>query len=285
MTRKRVGLIGNPVKQSLSPVFQQVAFDAAGIDTTYELWLTEEDEISTTINRLRGPDYIGANVTVPYKPHACQEVDELSERARRAGAVNTIVNRNGQLFGDNTDIPGFLAPLSAQGVDLAETNVIVLGAGGAARGVVVALLEAGCSAITVANRTKARAESLRDDLDLAINVTTLGDDLDSVLPDATLLVNSTAMGWSDDDLPISRGQLALLHSGAIVYDLTYKQTAFLRVAAAAGFETIDGLPMLVHQGAESFRIWTGQEPPIDAMWQAAVEARRERENETPENLS
>jgi shikimate dehydrogenase len=277
MTRKRVGLIGNPVNQSLSPVFQQVAFDAAGIETTYELWLTEEDQVSATIDSLRGPDFIGANVTVPYKPHACQEVDELSERARRAGAVNTIVNRDGQLFGDNTDIPGFRAPLIEHGVDLAAANVVVLGAGGAARGVVVALLEAGCRAITVANRTSERAESLRDDLDLGINVTSLGDDLDAVLPDATLLVNSTAMGWSDDDLPISRDQLALLHSGAIVYDLTYKQTAFLRIAAAAGFETIDGLPMLVHQGAESFRLWTGQEPPLNAMWQAAVEARDARE--------
>jgi shikimate dehydrogenase len=278
MTRKRVGLIGNPVKQSLSPVFQQVAFDAAGIETTYELWLTEDHEVSSTINALRSLDYIGANVTVPHKPAACREVDELSDRARRAGAVNTIINQDGHLIGDNTDIPGFRAPLIDQGIDLSGIRVVVLGAGGAARGVVVALLEAGCTSITVANRTQNRAESLRDDLDRAISVTSLGEDLNSVLQETTLLVNSTAMGWSDDDLPISRDQLALLHSGAVVYDLTYKQTAFLRVAEAAGFETIDGLPMLVHQGAESFRLWTGLEPPLDAMWQAAVKARDARES-------
>jgi shikimate dehydrogenase len=276
--RRRVGLIGNPVAQSLSPVFQQVAFDTAGIETTYELWLTEDHELADRIEMLRQPDVIGANVTVPHKPAACAAVDELSERARRAGAVNTIINRDGTLIGDNTDIPGFLAPLQERAVDLSETGVVILGAGGAARGVVVALLEAGCRSITVANRTSSRAEALRDDLDSSIQVTSLGEDLGSALAEATLLVNSTAMGWDEDDLPIERSQLALLHSGATVYDLTYKQTPILRAAAAAGYQTIDGLPMLVHQGAESFRLWTGQEPPLDAMWNAAVAARDARES-------
>jgi shikimate dehydrogenase len=278
MNHIRVGLIGNPVKQSLSPVFQQVAFDAAGIETTYELWLTSDEDLPSAIGQLRSPEYIGANVTVPHKPAACREVDELSDRARRAGAVNTIINRDGHLFGDNTDIPGFLAPLHKRGFDFSSAKVVVLGAGGAARGVGVALLDAGCAQITVANRTLDRAEQLREDLDPRIEVVSLGDDLKPELADASLLVNSTAMGWSDEDLPISRDQIAMLHSGAIVYDLTYKHTAFLRVAEAAGFETIDGLPMLVHQGAESFRLWTGQEPPFAAMWQAAVAARQERDS-------
>jgi shikimate dehydrogenase len=274
----RVGLIGNPVQQSLSPVFQQVAFDSAGINTTYELWLTEDQELEAAIDSLRSPDFLGANVTVPHKPAACQFVDELSERARRAGAVNTIISRGDHLTGDNTDIPGFRAPLKQRSFPLDSANVVVLGAGGAARGVVVSLLEAGCSSITVANRTLQRAEELRAHLDPSIRVVSLGDDLEAALADASLLVNSTAMGWSEEDLPISRDQLAHLHSGSVVYDLTYKQTAFLRVAAAAGFETIDGLPMLVHQGAESFRLWTGREAPLEAMWEAAVAGRAERES-------
>ena len=278
MSQKRVGLIGNPVQHSLSPVFQQVAFDAAGINTTYELWQTEDDQLPDAINRLRAPEFFGANVTVPHKPAACEHVDELSERARRAGALNTIINRDGHLVGDNTDIPGFRAPLEHRSFPLESATVVVLGAGGAARGVVVSLLEAGCPSITVANRTVERAETLRDQLDPAINVVSLGEDLTATLHDAQMLVNSTSMGWSEDDLPINRDQLALLHSGAIVYDLTYRQTAFLRIAAAAGFETIDGLPMLVHQGAESFRLWTGKDAPIDAMWEAAVAGRAERES-------
>lgn len=278
MSNVRVGLIGNPVEHSLSPVFQQVAFDAAGIETTYELWLTEEEEVPATIASLRTAEFIGANVTVPHKLAACREVDELSDRARQAGAVNTIINRDGHLIGDNTDIPGFRAPLNERGFDFERAEVVILGAGGAARGLVVSLLEAGCQAITVANRTVDRAEALRDDLNPGIRVVSLGDDLDQTLVSATLLVNATAMGWSEDDLPISRDQLALLHSGAIVYDLTYRQTAFLRVASAAGFETLDGLPMLVHQGAESFRLWTGQEAPFDAMWNAAVAGRAERDS-------
>lgn len=278
MSTVRVGLIGNPVKHSLSPVFQQVAFDQTGIDTTYELWLTEDDRVGTVINQLRAPQFLGANVTVPHKPAACEHVDELSERARRAGAVNTIINRDGRLIGDNTDIPGFRAPLELRSFPIETANVVILGAGGAARGVVVALLEAGCRSITVANRTIDRTKALRDDLDPSINVVSLGEDLDQTLDDATLLVNSTSMGWSEEDLPISRNQLALLHSGATVYDLTYRQTAFLRIAAVAGFQTIDGLPMLVHQGAESFRLWTGKDAPIDAMWEAAVAGRDARES-------
>jgi shikimate dehydrogenase len=274
----RVGLIGNPVQQSLSPVFQQVAFDSVGIQATYELWLTEDHELHDRIESLRADDAIGANVTVPHKPAACSAVDELSDRARRAGAVNTIINKNGRLVGDNTDIHGFLQPLVERDLQLDEAKVVVLGAGGAARGVVVALLEAGCSRITIANRTLERAEELRNDLDSSIRVVSLGDDLGPELAEATLLVNSTAMGWSEDDLPISRDQIAMLHSGSIVYDLTYKQTAFLRTAAAAGFETIDGLPMLVHQGAESFRLWTGEDAPVEAMWEAAFAARAERES-------
>jgi shikimate dehydrogenase len=274
--RRRVGLIGDPVEHSLSPVFQQVAFDAAGIETTYELWLTEDYELKSMIDQLRGPEFIGANVTVPHKPAAADHVDELSQRATRAGAVNTIINRDGHLIGDNTDIPGFLAPLEERAFDFATARVVVLGAGGAARGVVVALLDAGCQSITVANRTPERASSLRDDLGAEIAVSSLGDELEPELAEASLLVNSTAVGWGEDDLPITRDQLAMLHSGATVYDLTYRQTPILKAASAAGYETIDGLPMLVHQGAESFRLWTGQTAPFEAMWQAAFAARTER---------
>lgn len=276
MSRYRVGVIGNPVQHSLSPAFQQVAFDALGIDARYELWHTEDDELPSTIESLRQPDTFGANVTVPHKPRAFRLVDELSDRARRAGAVNTIVNRFGTLIGDNTDIPGFLAPLEQRAFPFSEAKAVILGAGGAARGLVVALLSVRCDQIVIANRTVSRAEALRDDLDPSIQATGLGEDLSEELRDAWLLVNSTAMGWDEDELPITRDQIALLRTDAIVYDLTYRDTAFLTTAAAAGHETIDGLPMLVHQGAESFRLWTGQEPPLDQMWQAAVEARAER---------
>lgn len=277
MGKTRVGLIGNPVQQSLSPAFQQAAFDALGIKATYELWLTEDVELPRMVESLRQSDTFGANVTVPHKPGAFRLVDDLSDRARKAGAVNTIINRDGQLFGDNTDIPGFLAPLQDRNFPFAQSNAVVLGAGGAARGVVVALLAADCQSITVANRTVARADQLRNDLDPQITVTSLEDDLTDHLRETSLLVNSTAMGWGEDDLPVSRDQIAMLRSDALVYDLTYKNTPILRVAAAAGYDTIDGFPMLVHQGIESFQLWTGQEAPVGVMWQAAIEARRARE--------
>jgi shikimate dehydrogenase len=278
MNRVRVGLIGNPVSQSLSPVFQNVAFAAAGIDADYELWETSDDDLPAMIESLRAPGTIGANVTVPHKPAAAGMVDELSDRARLAGAINTIINRDGRLLGDNTDIPGFLAPLLAQSFPFSSARAVVIGAGGAARGVVVALLEGGCPDITVANRTQSRAEALRDHVDSSIQICSLEDDLTERLHETTLLVNAAATGWTDEDLPISRDQIAVLKHGAVVYDLTYRQTGFLRAAAGAGFQTIDGLPMLVHQGVESFRLWTGQEPPVEAMFQAAIEARDARES-------
>jgi shikimate dehydrogenase len=276
MSSLRVGLIGNPVEHSLSPVFQQAGFDALGIDAIYELWLTEDHELAPMIESLRQPGTLGANVTVPHKTGAFRLVGETSELAQRAGAVNTIVNRDGSLFGDNTDIPGFLAPLRQRALSLPECNAVLLGAGGAARGVAVALLSANCGSVTVANRTVERATALRDDVDPSINVTSLGDDLSKILPRTGLLVNSTAIGWDDDATPITREQLALLPSNALVYDLTYKETGLLRAASDAGYDTIDGLPMLVYQGVESFRLWTGQEPPVDVMWRAALDAVRAR---------
>jgi shikimate dehydrogenase len=276
MRTYRLGLIGNPVAHSLSPAFQQVALDELGIDCTFELWLTQDDELPERITSLRQPGTLGANVTVPHKTGTFRLVDETSERARRAASVNTIVNRNGTLYGDNTDIYGFLYPLNEREFPFQERNAVILGAGGAARGVAVALLMAGAKSVTVANRTHERAEELRNDLDPSIEITSLGNDLSERLPQTDLLINSTAIGWDDDSMPITPEQLNMIPEKALVYDLTYRDTGIIRAASARGHETIDGLPMLVHQGVEAFRLWTGKEPPIEKMWQAAVHARAER---------
>jgi shikimate dehydrogenase len=278
MSQHRVGLIGFPVEHSLSPAFQQAAFDALGIDARYELWNTPADEMTARVESLRDPATFGANVTVPHKHLAFELVDETTDLARWATAVNTIINRDGRLIGDNTDIHGFLAPLAERQIAVPEASVVVLGAGGAASGVVVALLTAGCSRITVANRTVARAEALRDALGAPIAVAPLSDAgaLAERISGATLLVNTTAVGWDDDSLPLPEAALLALPRNAVVYDLTYRETGLLRFASHRGYGTIDGLPMLVHQGAASFRLWTGQEPPLDVMWQAAVDARAAR---------
>lgn len=271
----RVGLIGYPVEHSLSPPVQQAAFDALGIDARYELWPTPETEIVARIQGLREPDALGASVTLPHKGAAFALVDEVSERAQQAGAVNTIVNRSGRLFGDNTDIPGFMAPLHERGLAIPETRAVILGAGGAARGVAVGLLNAGCRQITIANRTPERAAALIDTLgaDLPLQTAPLDAALADRLAETTLLVNATSVGWHGDELPLDPALLEALPAGALVYDLTYRDTALLQAAKGRGLATVDGLPMLVHQAVVAFRLWTGQEPPFDAMWEAAVAAR------------
>lgn len=271
----QVGLIGYPVAQSLSPAFQQAAFDALGIDARYLLWPTPPDEVPAWIAALRLPGVLGANVTVPHKPAAFAAVDEVSDRARQAGAVNTIVNRDGRLFGDNTDIPGFLAPLKDLGLSLASAAVIMLGAGGAARGILVALNSAGCAQVTVASRRPESAAAMLAGVEpsIPVEIAPLDASLASRLAGATMLVNATSVGWEGDVLPLPEPLLDALPASALVYDLTYRETPLIRAAARRGLETLDGLEMLIQQGAESFRLWTSREPPIAVMRSAARAAR------------
>lgn len=276
-TTWRVGLIGFPVEHSLSPALQQAAFDAAGIDAHYELWPTPDTDgcIAERVDSLRRPDVLGANITLPHKGAAYDLVDETTELAREARAVNTIINRAGWLIGDNTDIPGFLEPLAERGVSLPRTRAVVLGAGGAARGVLVALLSAGCTQISVFNRTPERAGTMISTLRQPVPIWSgpLDAGMAEWLPEATLLVNATSLGWREGELPLDRGLLATLPESALVFDLTYRDTPLLRMARELGLATLDGLEMLVRQGAESFRCWTGLEPPVDAMRAAALTAR------------
>ncbi|HCG29108.1 MAG TPA: shikimate dehydrogenase, partial [Chloroflexi bacterium] len=265
-----------PVEHSLSPFFQQPALDSLGLDIRYELWPTPLAALPGRLDDLRAGRALGANVTVPHKEAVFAAMDDVSDLALRAGAVNTIIPRNGRLFGDNTDIHGFVVPLREREVRFEELDAIVLGAGGAARGIVVALLNAGVRRIHVLNRTIARAEHL---------AAALGDDrvrsatsnqAQALASDAGLIVNATSIGWQGHDLPLDPAAFGVMPPAAIAYDLTYRETPYLRAARAAGLATIDGLPMLVHQGARSFELWTGQPAPIDIMWSAALAARAAR---------
>lgn len=273
---RRVGLIGDPVEHSLSPAFQQPAFDALGLDVRYELWPTPLAMLPSRLDDLRAGRARGANVTVPHKEAAFAAMDDVSDLARRAGAVNTIVPRDGRLYGDNTDIYGFIVPLRERGVRFAALDAIVLGAGGAARGIVVALLDAGVRRVHVVNRTADRAERLAAALADERVVPAPSSAAIALAPSAGLLINATSLGWDGQELPVDRGVFAALPSTSIAYDLTYRETPFLRAARDVGRASIDGLSMLVHQGARSFELWTGQPAPVEVMWKAAIAARAAR---------
>ncbi len=274
---KRVFLLGHPLDHSVSPAFQNAAFRDAGIDATYHLADVVPEELARMVASLRHSEMLGANVTVPYKQDVIPFLDALSDEAQTLGAVNTIVNDGGRLIGRNTDVPGFAADLRAHGVEVTGQCVILLGAGGAARGVAAALAGMGVARLVIANRTPARATAIAAHYpDRAVIVALAGADIRAALPDAALLVNATSVGLHGDEIPISAELLDLLPAHAAVYDLIYRPTALLGAAQARGLMAIDGLGMLIHQGALAWEAWTGRPAPLAVMTDAARAAMRER---------
>jgi shikimate dehydrogenase len=225
------------------------------------------------VARLRQEDCVGANVTIPHKEAVVQWLDELGDSARKIGAVNTVVKRNGKLVGENTDAYGALQALSEAGFDPHAARAVILGAGGAARAVAFALAEAGAHSLTILNRTRVRAAALAEFLRQQFPRLTLAVNSTEALDVADLVVNATAVGTapnvSETPLPVGH---AVPH-GAVAFDLVYRpaQTRFLRDAAAAGARTVGGLGMLVHQGAAAFKLWTGQ-APVAVMFDAVQQA-------------
>ena len=276
--RLRVGLIGDPVAHSISPSMQQPALDALGIPATFELWHTLAADLPARIASLRAPDVLGANVTVPHKPGVMDHIDDVSPLARRAGAVNVIVQRDGRLSGDNTDIHGFAVSLEEACPNARVRPTLILGAGGAARAVVLALEAMGVDSIALANRNPERAEALAADL-APTPIRLAGTDQRSLVPElrrAAILVNATSLGWHRGEIPIPLDLLSALPRNAIVVDLTYRDTDLLEAARARGLATLDGLAMLVHQGARALELWTGREAPVAVMMDAARCARAAR---------
>jgi shikimate dehydrogenase len=272
-------VIGDPVAHSLSPALQQPALDALRISARYALWPTPAADLPRRIAGLRDANVLGANVTVPHKLAVMDLIDEVSTTVQRAGAVNTIINRDGHLLGENTDVAGFSAALAEVEPSAATRRALILGAGGAARAVVLALDAAGVREISIANRNRDRAQGLMGDL-APVPLTTLDlseESLRSALPHATLLVNATALGWHAGEAPLPLALLELLPPAAIVVDLTYRDTDLLLAARRRGLPTLDGLPMLVHQGARALELWTGQVAPLAVMRAAAEAARAARE--------
>lgn len=278
MAGLRLGLIGDPVAHSISPAIQGAALAAAGVEATYALWQTPLAELGGRVASLRAADVLGANVTVPHKLAVMEFLDEVSALATRAGAVNTIVHRDGRLSGDNTDVHGFATSVSEACPDAGDRSALILGAGGAARAVVLALEGLGNSRVTVANRSLERAERLAADLAPTRLELILLDEapLARALPETGLLINATAAGWHAGETPLPLGLLERLPDGALVVDLTYRDTDLLVAARMRGLPTLDGLPMLVHQGARAFELWTGQAAPVAVMMEAARVARDAR---------
>lgn len=282
-----IALLGHPVAHSISPPMQQAALDALGVDARYEAWDVAPGEVAAAVERLRGEGVLGANVTVPHKVELLRRADEVDALAQQVGAVNTIVPRGGRLHGHNTDVAGVLRTLADAGVDVADAEVVLLGAGGAARAVVVAMHAEGAARLTIANRTPANAEALTGlgGDSMAVRIAPLDAAsplLQGAMERARLVIHSTTLGMRHGpDESASPIPADLFVAGQAALDLVYipERTPFLRAAEAAGAQPIGGLGMLVYQGAESFRMWTDLEPPTEAMFAAARAALAARDGE------
>lgn len=280
---KRAGVIGHPLGHSLSPAIFRAAFERAGIDATYEAWDTELDLLAGRIDALRGDDYVGANVTIPHKQAVVPLLDETSELAAKAGAVNTIVHADGKLVGHNTDVAGFARALREDaGFDARGKRTMLLGTGGAARAVALALIEAGAALIYVVGRHPRQADAMavglkpRTSTGTTITWAYWGDGayLRS-LREADLVVNCTPVGLAGSETAGQSPVAAdLIQPHVTVFDVVYNPdpTPLVAAARSRGATAVAGLGMLVYQAAESFRLWTGKDADTAAMVEAARSA-------------
>lgn len=269
----KLGVIGDPIAHSKSPIMHAAALRERGIAGNYSALHVKPDQLEDTIRTMREEGYRGLNVTIPHKEHVMQYLDELSEDARRIGAVNTIVNEAGRLIGRNTDGIGYVRSLKEEAAaELTGRRIVVLGAGGAARGIIYALAAEKPDRITLLNRTPERAEALAAEWsDLADIVALPSSRTAEALQDADLVINTTSVGMHPhtESVPLD---IELLKGTEIVSDLIYNplETRLLQLARQKGCRVHGGLGMFVYQGAYAFEYWTGVSAPVDAMRSAVL---------------
>jgi shikimate dehydrogenase len=272
-----VGVFGDPVDENPTGIMQEAAFAAAGLNWRYLTIKVRAADLAAAMTGLRAMNFQGINLTIPHKVAVLRYLDEVAADAALIGAVNTVRRVGDRLIGENTDGKGFLRSVREDaGVDPAGKRVVFLGAGGAARAMTVELALAGAAHITVVNRTPARGEELAR---LLNERTPAQADFVrwqgayAVPAEADILVNATSIGLFPDVDAMPPVVLGSIRTGLLVCDVIPNppQTVFLKAAAARGARTLDGLGMLVYQGAIGFKLWTGREPDIAVMRRALEE--------------
>lgn len=274
---KVAGVIGWPIEHSVSPPMHNAAFRALGLDWCYVPFAVHPSHLEAAMRGVKALGMRGINATVPHKQALLSLVDALTPAARAIGAVNTVIVKGEALIGHNTDAAGFLRALRDADYVPDESRALVLGAGGAARAVVYALASVGAQ-VTILNRTPKRAEVLAHELvdvndGARLSARTLSTStLQSEAPGAQLVVNATPLGmWPDvDSSPWPEG--VAFPPEALLFDLVYnpRETLLMRQARHSGASAVDGLRMLVHQGAEAFELWTERDAPVEAMYAACT---------------
>ncbi|MYM55354.1 shikimate dehydrogenase [Thalassovita mangrovi] len=266
------GVIGSPIAHSKSPLLHGHWLKTLGIKGHYIPMDVAPEDLENVLRTLPRMGFVGVNITVPHKEAAMRIADQVTDRATLIGAVNTLIFReDGKIHADNTDGYGFIENLRQNAPDWnpAAGPAAVLGAGGAARAVVASLLDAGVPEILISNRTRARAEALKQDFGTRVSVVEWVQ-AGNMLEQAATVVNTTSLGMLGK--PELRVPLDGLQKGALVTDLVYNplQTRLLREAEDMGCVTVDGLGMLIHQAVPGFERWFGQRPVVDAATRAVL---------------
>ena len=268
---KIVKLIGYPVEHSRSPLMHNAAFQSLGLDFVYLLFSVKPPNLKEAVTGLRASNVAGANVTIPYKEEVMKYLDEITPEAKLIGAVNTIHNREGKLIGYNTDGQGFITSLLTDGkVKLEGQKVFLMGAGGAGKAVAVKLAERGVERLVITDKIVERAEALvgrlRENIpDCPVYAVAISSkEFAETISESTLLVNATPVGMKEGDPCVVDPEY--LHKDLFIYDVIYnRETPLIVAAKKRGLKALGGIEMLIHQGAASFEIWTGQKAPIEIM--------------------
>lgn len=275
-TTKLLGVIGDPIEHSFSPVMHNAAIAQMGLDYAYLPFPIAPENLATAIAGFAAIGLVGFNVTIPHKQAIMPLLSEISPAAKAIGAVNTVWHTETGWTGTNTDVDGFLAPLQGESRDWQQRTALILGNGGAARAVVAGCARLGVDRVCVVGRNPQKLAQFAQSWHaspLSVNLETASwEQLPDLLDRATLLVNATPIGMAPetDRSPIEAELMAKLAPEAIAYDLIYnpRPTQFLKLAQGVGARAIDGLEMLVQQGAAALRIWTDRSVPADVMREA-----------------
>lgn len=271
--KKIFGLLGYPIKHSFSPAMHNAAFKALGIKAEYRLFEKKPKELTDFFKKLRSGSIRGVNLTIPYKEEALRYLDEISQEAELIGAINTILVKSESLIGYNTDGSGFVLSLRKKaGINLKDKKIVIIGAGGASRAISVHLAQEKAANIILLDIIPDKAEKLvshiRKNISRVKVSTVKKEELNSGARTIDILINATPVGMKPDDpLPIDP---RILHPRLLVCDLIYNppKTKLLIEAERIGAKTLNGLGMLLYQGALAFTIWTGREAPIEIMARA-----------------
>ncbi|KXU12806.1 Shikimate/quinate 5-dehydrogenase I beta [Streptococcus infantis] len=266
-------VVANPIKHSISPFIHNQAFEATHTNGVYVAWEVEATDLAETVANIRRYQMYGINLSMPYKEQVISYLDQLSEEARLIGAVNTVVNREGTLIGYNTDGKGFFKSLPS--FKISGKRMVLLGAGGAAKAILVQAILDGVSQVSVfvrsasIEKTRPYLEKLQNETGFKADLFALEDvsELQARITDSDLLVNATSVGMDGVSLPIPVSVLLL--EKLLVADVIYQpfETPFLKWARNQGNHAVNGLGMLLYQAAEAFQLWTGKEMPTDQIWE------------------